>query len=285
MKSIVGKWSANCYEVLEKLGSGGVGCVYKVVDKDDKIYAMKVSEDIYSLTREYETLRVFEQYDFVPRVYELDDFSIGNTNYTFFIMEYIQGETLRKYLQKKHVDEKWIVNSWIKLIDYFSKIHELGYFYSDIKPDNIMVCNDGSFKIIDYGSVVSVEKGTKEFTPPYDINSWHTNKKNNKEQRTIFSISLIILFIISRKEFNPMKNGKINLIKEINNAQINKIYKEILIKCINIKYKKIKIFEKELKIVYNSVINNKYIYFRFIDILFVTSISAFLLLLLVIIIK
>ncbi|HYF75340.1 MAG TPA: hypothetical protein VD757_02030, partial [Candidatus Nitrosocosmicus sp.] len=90
-----GRWSGKTYTQLRKLGSGGIGEIYLVADDSGECFAMKISQDLVSITKEYANLKKFFGMCFVPEVYELDDCEKNNRLYHFFIMEYIEGYTLR----------------------------------------------------------------------------------------------------------------------------------------------------------------------------------------------
>ncbi|WDV45541.1 protein kinase [Clostridiaceae bacterium M8S5] len=281
MRKIVGKWNKKEYTILKKIGSGGIGCIYKVKDENDKVYALKISENMYSISREFDAMQKLKDMDFVPKVYDMDDFISKDKTYFFLVMDYIQGQSLREYVYKKKLKEEDLLSIWLLLIKELNSMYQKNYMYYDIKPDNILIDEINSKIIfIDFGSVVSSNSGVVEFTPTYNINSWLNNEKITREQSLIFSMAILIIFLLTNKELNPIKSKFPDLINLIKKTNVSNELKTLLINCLKGKHKNIKIFEKKLKIVYNSLINNKYKNFRIVDILFTTSISFFLILML-----
>ncbi|MDF2592511.1 MAG: hypothetical protein K0S75_1977, partial [Clostridia bacterium] len=92
---VVGKWTGKTYTLIKKLGSGGVGEIYLVQDCNGEVLALKLSDDIISITKEYKFLCRFKDKGFVPKVYDLDDFSKQGKVYHYFTMEYIRGYNLK----------------------------------------------------------------------------------------------------------------------------------------------------------------------------------------------
>ena len=84
---ITGKWNGNKYKVIGLLGKGGTGRVYKVLDmKSDSYYALKVSEDIQSITKESNMLNKFKHIGAIPKYIELDDYKEGGKTYYFIVI-------------------------------------------------------------------------------------------------------------------------------------------------------------------------------------------------------
>lgn len=276
--SIIGKWNQNKYSILSKIGRGGLGTIYKVCDKDDNIFALKISDNMYSISREYEVMNNLKNLDFIPTIYDMDDIDINQKTYFFIVMDYIDGVSLREYAtMNNNITEKNAISIWLVLIKYLKQMFTKKYMYYDIKPDNILIDKkNNKIMIIDFGSVVTLDRSATEFTPAYNMSSWCSNSKVSKEQILIFNTTMLIIYLFTGKELNPLKFDFNDLIVIVKKIKINKIVNDFIIKSLKCRYKNIKIFEKELKIVYNSVINNKYLHYRIIDILFTTSLSIFL---------
>jgi serine/threonine protein kinase len=153
------------YEVLGILGSGGMGCVYKVSDRSQqgKVLAVKELRPI-KLTqgKAHEALIQFQtearilkrlSHPNLPKVY--DYFSLKGAHY--IVMEYIRGKTLDQILesrQGKPVDERMAL-SWAlqicRAIHFLSVQKPRPIVFRDLKPSNIMIDRCGRIKLIDFG--------------------------------------------------------------------------------------------------------------------------------------
>lgn len=140
------------YEVMRLIGSGGAGKVYLARDLHlNRLVAVKeCGEDI--LSSEMELLKDLE-HPGLPQVF--DYFKEQGTFY--LVMEYIEGMTLRQYLNRhKRVAErqavKWAMDL-CQILEYLHSRHP-AIIYRDLKPENIMIRQDGEIKIIDLGAAI-----------------------------------------------------------------------------------------------------------------------------------
>lgn len=156
---------ASTYELIGKLGSGGGGTVYlanhlrlgkKVVLKADK---RKITTRPELLRREVDVLKELH-HEYIPQVY--DFFAENETVFT--VMDYIDGESLDKYLKQGIRFAQPDVIKWaievLKALDYLhSPIHgdpPRGYVHSDIKPANIMLRPNGDICLIDFNISLAI---------------------------------------------------------------------------------------------------------------------------------
>lgn len=151
------------YEVLRILGEGGTGKVYLVRDRHlNRLAAVKESRDDF-LQSEIGLLKKLE-HPGLPGIY--DCFKQGES--TFLVMEYIEGMTLRQYLNKHgKVTERQAVRWMAELCGILGYLHGRSpkVIYRDLKPENIMIRQDGRLKLIDLGTAVNDfgEDGQKNF--------------------------------------------------------------------------------------------------------------------------
>lgn len=253
--TIVGKWNKKTYRVMEKLGEGGIGAVYRVVDVlDGRNYALKLSEDNLSLNREYELIKKFEAIDTIVRVYEIDDMHVGDKIYYFLLMEYIPGITLNEYRKNRSISVAKSIGIVIILLKVMGEIHRRGYILGDTKLDNIMVNGEGKVtKIIDLGGVVKINAGIKEFTPAYDRASWKCGHRVAEESYDIFSAAMILTqLLLAKFTFNPKVKSIHRVKEELMNKKINGELKESLIPILNGEKKGVKDFANTLLTIYNK---------------------------------
>jgi predicted ATPase len=143
------------YEILERLGAGGMGEVYRARDTrlDREVAIKTLSSDQSSHA---EALSRFEQearsacalnHPNIVTIYEL-----GHVNGTRYIaMELVDGETVRGLLASGPIPFRMSVAIAAQIADGLAKAHEVGIVHRDLKPENLMVSRDGTAKVLDFG--------------------------------------------------------------------------------------------------------------------------------------
>lgn len=156
------------YMVLDLLGSGGMGTVYRAFDrKKGCMVAAKVSDFAKQGSRtadrffeERLSLGLIDNYHVVKML----DHGTRSTGQGFIILEYIPGSTLGQWLKEQQA-QGWQLGDWqivrdifLQLIDGLEAVHQAGIVHRDLKPSNVMLCPDGGtsqirVKLIDFGVV------------------------------------------------------------------------------------------------------------------------------------
>jgi serine/threonine-protein kinase len=147
------------YEILEKLGAGGMGVVYKARDlKLDRIVALKFlpgylgdeESDRVAHERFVQEAKAASALDHphIANIHEIDETEDGQT---FIVMSYYEGETLKKRIARGPLPIKESVDLVCQIAEGLAKAHGRGIVHRDIKPANVMVTSDGLVKIIDFG--------------------------------------------------------------------------------------------------------------------------------------
>ncbi len=142
------------YRILERLGKGGMGVVYKAEDTTlGRTVAIKflpeaISDDALALERFHREARAASALNHpnIVTVHEIGEDTAGS----FLVMEWIQGETLRSRM-KRSMDLATVINYGIQVARALKEAHEAGIVHRDIKPENIMVRSDGYVKLVDFG--------------------------------------------------------------------------------------------------------------------------------------
>ncbi len=144
------------YKILEKLGGGGMGVVYKAEDtKLKRFVALKFLPP--DLTRDEEAKERFVQeaqaasaldHPNICTIYEIDETEDGQM---FIAMAYYEGETLKKKVSGGQLPVNSIMDIAVQVAQGLAKAHQKGIVHRDIKPANILVTSDGLVKILDFG--------------------------------------------------------------------------------------------------------------------------------------
>jgi serine/threonine protein kinase len=141
------------YKIIEKLGEGGMGEVYKAQDtKLDRFVALKFLPSQLTATEEEKARFIQEakaassmNHPNVCTIYSIEE----NEQQLFIVMEYVDGATLRD--NKQVLSEKRILEIAAQIADGLGAAHEKGIVHRDIKPENIMIRKDGIVQIMDFG--------------------------------------------------------------------------------------------------------------------------------------
>ena len=152
----IGRMLDNRYEILEKIGSGGMAVVYKArCHRLNRLVAIKILKD--ELAGDAEFRRRFHSESQAvamlshPNIVAVYDVArSGDVEY--IVMELIEGITLKQYINRKGVlNWKEALHFSTQVCKALSHAHSRGIIHRDIKPHNIMICKDGSVKVADFG--------------------------------------------------------------------------------------------------------------------------------------
>ncbi|OGD21411.1 MAG: hypothetical protein A2W03_15215 [Candidatus Aminicenantes bacterium RBG_16_63_16] len=150
------------YSIVEKLGEGGMGAVYKARDERlDRFVALKVlpAEMMSDPGRRLRFAQEAKSASALNHPNIVTIYDIGQADDVHFIaMEYIAGRTLDGLIGPKGLPLKEALNFAIQIADGLGKAHAAGIVHRDLKPSNVMVTPDGLVKILDFGLAKLVEK-------------------------------------------------------------------------------------------------------------------------------
>lgn len=198
---------AKRYEIIEELGRGGMGRLYRALDTKItqevaiKILRHEISRDqkiIDRFSNELKTARRIAHKN-VCRMYHLGE----EAGIYYIIMEYIPGKDLQNMIQMtKQLSTETALSVAKQICDGLSEAHGLGVVHRDLKPGNIMIDRDGNVSILDFGIARSLEsKGATESgyligTPEY-MSPEQAQDKGVDHRSDIYSLGVILYEMVT----------------------------------------------------------------------------------------
>lgn len=143
------------YRIIEPIGAGGMGAVYKAYDnKLQRTVALKVLPPEY-VSQQDRRRRFFQEaraasaltHPHILTIYEVGE----DDGKPYIAMELVEGETLRQKIKAKALQLKDAIDIAIQIASGLARAHQLGIIHRDLKPENLMLSRDGYAKILDFG--------------------------------------------------------------------------------------------------------------------------------------
>ena len=143
------------YRIMEALGAGGMGAVYKAYDeKLHRVVALKLLPPEF-ISHEDRRRRFLQEaraasalnHPHILTVYEFGE----DAGRPYMATEYVEGETLRQKIVARSLQVGDTLDVAIQIAEGLAKAHEAGIVHRDLKPENLMVSRDGYVKILDFG--------------------------------------------------------------------------------------------------------------------------------------
>lgn len=187
-----GMFLADRYEIIESIGAGGMSDVYKAkCHKLNRYVAIKVMKDEFSQDKNFISKFRIEAQSAAglthPNIVSVYDVGDENGIY-YFVMELVEGITLKKYIEKKgRLSSKEAVSIAIQIAQGMEAAHNHHIVHRDIKPQNIIISKEGKVKVTDFGiaraassqTINSSAMGSVHYISPEQARGGYSDEKSD----------------------------------------------------------------------------------------------------------
>src|SRR5262245_35995397 len=143
------------YRIIEPIGAGGMGQVFKAYDKKlHRLVALKLLPPEYLSQQERRRRFLLEaraasalNHPHILTIYEVGE----DADRPYIAMEYVEGETLRQKIRSQSLALRQVLDIAVQIAEGLAKAHDAGIIHRDLKPENLMIRRDGYAKILDFG--------------------------------------------------------------------------------------------------------------------------------------
>jgi serine/threonine protein phosphatase PrpC len=207
--SEIGQVLDDRFELTDVLSRSGMASIFKGIDRQTgsvvaiKVPFMQFESDPAFFTRfqREEEIGKLLNHPFIMHIVPVD----GGKSRPYMVMEYLDGQTLRQYMRSKgrvSPDEALQIAS--RICDALSHMHEKGIVHRDLKPENVMLCRDGSLRIMDFGIAkaaamrrltfagFSPSMGTPDYMAPEQVKG-----KRGDERTDIYALGAILYEMVT----------------------------------------------------------------------------------------
>lgn len=210
------------YHILEQIGHGGTGAVYKAIDERSgflvavKVLFKRAFENNFIRDKFIEEANRYLYLDH-PNIVGLKDFIIGEEGY-YLVMEYVEGLSLDKYIRNitGPIPEEVAKAIMVEVLKAMSYAHQEGVIHMDLKPANIMVADNGDIKVLDFG--IATEKGESNYKvmgSPLYMSPEQVKGKGIDSTSDIYSLGVTLYQMITAQEPYPSNISKDELFQLI----------------------------------------------------------------------
>ena len=169
MDNYTGKRLDGRYEIQEVIGVGGMAVVYKAYDNiDDRVVAIKILKDEFLASEEFRRRFKNESKAIAvlshPNIVKVYDVSYGD-RLQYIVMEYVEGITLKEYIEQQgKINWREAIHFMMQILRALQHAHDKGIVHRDVKPQNIMLLQNGNIKVADFGIARFSRSDTRTMT-------------------------------------------------------------------------------------------------------------------------
>lgn len=250
---MIGKVLGNRYEIIEKIGGGGMSIVYKAKCRVlNRYVAIKILRD--ELTSDPEFVEKFKQESLSaaslthPNIVNIYDTGIEGDIY-YIVMEYVKGETLKNYINKKgRLSEQETIRISRQVAEALKHAHNNKIVHRDIKPHNILITEEGIVKVTDFGIARAATSstinntsnviGSVHYFSPEQARGGYVDEKSD-----IYSLGIVMYEMITgvvpfdadnhiSVAMKQIQEKPILPSQRVNNLEISGGFEEIIMKCL-----------------------------------------------------
>lgn len=227
---IRGKWHHCRYTVVRPLGSGATGKVYLAQSGSGRV-AVKIGHDSMSITSEVNVLRQFSKVQgniLGPSLMDVDDWQRPEGTAPFYVMEYLRGEPLLSFIQKR--GEEWIGIFIVQLLADLDRLHRAGWVFGDLKPDNLLVVGPPPrVRWFDVGGTTLLGRSVKEYTEFFDRGYWGLGSRKAEPSYDLFAVAMIMMNAAYPRRFGRQRDGLRQLREAVEDRAYLRRYRHIML--------------------------------------------------------
>lgn len=209
MDNYVGKRLDGRYEIQEIIGVGGMSVVYKAYDNlDDRIVAVKILKDEFLANEEFrrrfkneaKAIAVLNH----PNIVRVYDVNFGE-RLQYIVMEHVDGITLKEYIQQQGtINWKDSIHFVSQILRALQHAHDKGIVHRDIKPQNIILLQNGTIKVSDFGIARFSRSDTRTMTEKaigsvHYISPEQARGDMTDEKADIYSVGVVLYEMLTGK--------------------------------------------------------------------------------------
>lgn len=200
---------AGRYEIIESLGTGGMGTVYRAYDtkiKEEiaiKVLKPEIATNRKTIERFSNEIRLARKitHKNICRMHDLNEYEGSQ----YITMEYVPGEDLKSFIRRVgHLPSGKTISIGKQLCEGLTEAHSLGVIHRDLKPQNIMIDKSGNAKIMDFGIARSLKaegitgEGAIIGTPQY-MSPEQVEEKDTDQRSDIYALGVVLYEMITGK--------------------------------------------------------------------------------------